>query len=121
MFCLTVFLWTGCLAGWLMVLTHTEVDPRTWIHCKLFYFLFKFNRHYSSTLLVLMSVEKCFAVYFPLKAKTVCTIRTAKWATGIVGFVLASYDSLYLFVTEFQVSTGYLCFSTYRLSLCNLQ
>ena len=42
-----------------------------------------------------MSIEKCFAVYFPLKSKTVCTVRTAKCATGIVGVILAGYDSVY--------------------------
>ena len=46
-------------------------------------------------LLVLMSIEKCFAVYFPLKSKTLCTVRTAKWATGTVGVVLAGYDCVY--------------------------
>ena len=51
-------------------------------------------------LLVLMSLEKCFAVYFPLKAKTVCTVKTAKWTTGIVGVMLAGYDSIYIFITE---------------------
>ena len=45
-------------------------------------------------LLVLMSVEKCFAVYFPFKSKTVCTVRTAKWATSVVGIILAVYDSI---------------------------
>ena len=46
-------------------------------------------------LLVLMSVEKYFAVYFPLKSKTICTVKTSKWATGIVGVILAGYDSIY--------------------------
>ena len=48
-------------------------------------------------LLVLMSIEKCFAVYFPLKSKTLCTLRTAKWTTGITGVILAGYDSVYFF------------------------
>ena len=47
-----------------------------------------------------MSIEKCFAVYFPLKSKTVCTVRTAKCATGMVGFILASVNSLHLFEWE---------------------
>ena len=38
-----------------------------------------------------MSVEKCFALYFPLKAKTVCTVRTAKWSTAI----MASFFFIY--------------------------
>ena len=44
-----------------------------------------------------MSLEKCFAVYFPLKSKTVCTVRTAKWLTGIFGIVLGGHDVMFLF------------------------
>ena len=44
-----------------------------------------------------MTIEKCFAVYFPLKAKTVCTVRTAEWATGILGVILAAYNTIKFF------------------------
>ena len=56
-----------------------------------------------------MSFEKCFAVYFPLKSKAVCTVRTAKWVTGIVGVILVGYDILYFFDGEshFIKSFGY--------------
>ena len=81
---------------------------RTWTDCKLFYFLFQFGKHYSSVLLVLMSLEKCFAVYFPLKSKTVCTVRTAKWATSTVGIILAGNDVVYFFTVTslFRISSG---------------
>ena len=46
-------------------------------------------------LLVLMSMEKCFAVYFPLKAKTICTVRTARWVSMIFGIILAGYNFIY--------------------------
>ena len=55
-------------------------------------------------ILVLMSIEKCFAVYFPLKSKTVCTVKTAKWATGIVGVILAVYNLQLFFLIEPGVS-----------------
>ena len=77
---------------------------RRWTDCKLFFFLFRFGRHYSSMLLILMSIEKCFAVYFPLLSKTVCTVRTAKWGTGIVGVVLAGYDSVYFISVKSIIS-----------------
>ena len=69
-----------------------------------------------------MSVEKCFAIYFPLKSKTVCTIRTAKWATGIVGVTLAGYNLVYFFVVEWHFSKLYsrhICISNddYHLTL----
>ena len=97
-------------------LTRGQVDPRIWTDCKLFYFLFYFGRHYSSMLLVLMSLEKCFAVYFPFKSKTICTVKTAKWATGIVGVTLAGFNSLQFVDSEsrFIQSDGYYdCFFTF--------
>ena len=88
----------------MVFLTRYQIDPRSWTDCKLYQFLFYFGRHYSSMLLVLMSIEKCFAVYLPLKAKTVCTVRTAKWATGIVGVILVSYDLVYLVGVESSIT-----------------
>ena len=92
-FDIAVVLWTGCFSYWIRHLTRRQVDPRAWTDCKLYYFLFYYALHYSSTLLVLMSIEKCFAVYFPLKAKTICTVRTAKWATGAAGIVIAALNA----------------------------
>ena len=66
--------------------------------------------------LVLMSVEKCFAVYFPLKAKTICTVKTAKWASGVVGIVLAGFNSLQFVDSEsrfVQSDHRYDCFFTF--------
>ena len=53
-----------------------------------------------------MSLEKCFAVYFPLKAKSVCTVRTAKWATGVAGIVLASCDFVYFVGIESSIKSS---------------
>ena len=106
---ITVVLWSGCFSGWVRHLTRSQVDPRQWTECKLFYFMFYLGNHLSSTLLVIMSVEKCFAVYFPLKSKTVCTVRTAKWATGIVGVVLAVYNTNNLFLEYHWYSDPYYC------------
>ena len=88
-------------------LTRYKIDPRKWTDCKLYYFMFYFGKHYSSMLLVLMSVEKCFAVYFPLKAKTVCTVRTAKWTTGVIGVIIAGCNSLYFFIVESAISKSH--------------
>ena len=54
-------------------------------------------------LLVLMSFEKCFAVYFPFKSKTVCTVRTAKWLTGIIGALLVSYNIVCFFFKKAEI------------------
>ena len=97
-FHIAVVLWSGCFGYWLIYLTRRQVDPRHWTDCKLYYFMLYFGRSYSSMLLVLMAIEKCFAVYFPLKAKTVCTVRTAKWTTVVVGVVLTAYNANNLFL-----------------------
>ena len=63
-------------------------------------------------LLALMSVEKCVAVYFPLNSKTVCTVKTAKWSTGILGIFLAGCNVHWFFVLESYlsvVSGSYIC------------
>ena len=56
-----------------------------------------------------MSLEKCFAVYFPLKSKSVCTVKTAKWVTGVFGIILAGYNIVYFFLRETQIDkkSGY--------------
>ena len=88
-----------------------------WTDCKLGQFLFYFGRQYSSMLLVLMSAEKCFAVYFPLKSKTVCTVRTAKWVTGIFAVILSVYNLQWFvfYESEFSRELGhYICVPTER-------
>ena len=76
-------LWVAFFA-WFRYLTRWRVDPIQLIDCKLGHFVYYFFRHYSSTLLVIMAIEKFFALYFPLKSKTICTVKTAKWATGCI-------------------------------------
>ena len=109
-------LWSGGFNKWIHILTRYQVDPRIWTKCKLYYFMFYFGRHYSSVLLVLMSIEKCFAVYFPLKSKTICTVKTAKWVTGIVGVSLAGYHIFHVWdwKPRFFKSSGRTLCSNYR-------
>ena len=103
-FFIAVVLWSGCFVSWIQKLTRERVSPYTWTDCKLGFFLYYFGREYSSLILVLMSVEKCFAVYYPLKSKTFCTLKTAKWSTGIVGFILAGYNVHWFIVVESKIS-----------------
>ena len=53
---------------------------------------FHFCQHYSSSLLVIMSVEKLFALYFPLRTKSICTVSTAKKLTFASAVVFLLYD-----------------------------
>ena len=63
-------------------------------------------------LIILMSFEKCFAVYFPLKSKTVCTVKPAEWSTGIAGVILAGFNLQWFVVMESGItewSDDYIC------------
>ena len=88
----TGVLWTGNFVAWFGHLTRWTIDIDAFTDCKLRYFLFYFGGHYSSMLLAVMSIEKFFALYFPLKAKSYCTVGTAKWVTSIRALVIAGFN-----------------------------
>ena len=44
----------------------------------------------------MMSIEKFIVLYFPFKARNICTVRTAKWASGIA-FIIFFLLNLFWF------------------------
>ena len=97
-------LWSGAFVGWIRYLGSVHLSQ--WTECKLTFFLFYFFRHYSSSLLVVMSLEKLFALYYPFKSKTVCTVKTAKWATGILAVIFTIYDVQSIILYKFVKAKG---------------
>ena len=83
-------LWTGGFPVWLRSLINVDIFALT--HCKLLYMIFHFCQHYSSWLLVVMSLEKLFTLYFPLCTKSICTVSTAKKLTFASAVVFLLYD-----------------------------
>ena len=79
--------------GWVRYLTEWTVNPRVWGDCKLYKFLFFFCEHYSSSLLVIMTVEKFFALYFPLKTRGVCTVRTARRVSALAALIFTAFNA----------------------------
>ena len=60
-----------------------------------------------------MSIEKCFALYFPLKSKILCTVKTAKWTTGLSALIFIIYGVQYLILYKSIKKNGHFnCFST---------
>ena len=56
-----------------------------------------------------MSIEKCYTLYFPFKAKVVCTVKTAKWVCGITAAIYAVYNSpLLVLVSPGEAAKGYM-------------
>ena len=68
-----------------------------------------------------MCLEKFFALYFPLKSKTVCTVKTAKWVTGVLALIFFVYDMQYLIIYKFEKANGVVnCIFTKRNHLAIL-
>ena len=60
-------------------------------------------------LLTVMLIEKCFVLYFPFKAKSYCTVGTAKLVTCILALTIAGFNSP-VFISYKRFGKG--CFMT---------
>ena len=83
-----------------MNLPYGAVNLPAWMNCGAYHFFFYFFAHYSSTILIIMSVEKCFVLYFPFKAKIVCTLQIARWASLISAVLLIAFEAQFFFIFE---------------------
>ena len=86
--------------GWVIYLSRATINPYVWTDCKLGMFLFFFCRDHSSTILTIMSVEKFFGLYFPLKTRSICTIRTAKCVTSISALIFLAFNCQIFVITD---------------------
>ena len=93
-------LWCGATMNTVLYITRGAVNPRTWTHCGFASFLFHFSLTYSSALLIVMVVEKCFVLYFPFKAKVICTVRTAKIVCLVLAVLYAIFNGQFFFITN---------------------
>ena len=91
---------------WVKMYTRLRVNPEMFTDCKLAYFLGYFSSDFSSTILVVMSLEKCFGLYFPLKAKRFCSVKWAKKISLITAIVLAIFNCQYFFIIAVQEDNG---------------
>ena len=99
-------LWTGCFSTWMKNLTRGQIDPDTWTDCKVMFTLFFFYFHYSSLLLMFMAVEKCFALYFPLQIKVICTVKTAKKISLVTGIILFGFSAQLFFIRGAEIDSN---------------
>ena len=93
-------LWCGAFLTWMWFLTRGRIYPVTWTDCKLSRFVFRTGRYYSSWLLVIISIEKCFILYFPLKAKSICTVRMAKQVCFIAACIFIVHGIQWFFILK---------------------
>ena len=89
-------LWSGAFTTFLTNLTEGAVDPFVWSDCKFGFFLMYFGFNYSSALLIILSIEKFIALYFPLKSKSLCTVRMARRVSLVTALIFVAFDSQFL-------------------------
>ena len=102
-FLIIVFLWSGCFVSWLRSLSPTRIKPYTLLDCKFLFFFPAFSSEWSSFLLSIMCIEKFFALYFPLKTRTICTVAMAKRVTLVVTLLLSGYNMQHFFIRKSRV------------------
>ena len=99
-------LWFGAFPAWFRNVTYWQVNPFTWLDCKFIVPFRNFAAHWSSSLLVIMCAEKFFALYFPLKTRSICNVKMAKRVTLVATILLAGYDSQNFFIWKPFVYLG---------------
>ena len=99
-------LFVGPVISWIIALTRRKVYPYAWTDCKFAYFIFYFFQHFSSALLVIMSVEKFLVLYLPLKTKRICTVKIAKRVVSITALLYISFESQFFFVIDAHTKNG---------------
>ena len=77
-------------------MTRLKVDIFVWTGCKLGYFLMYFGFNFSSALLVVISLEKFIAMYFPFKTKTMCTVPIARRVSLVTAVIFLTFDSQFI-------------------------
>ena len=92
------FLWTGCFISCLAFFIDYRINPYTWLDCKGTNFFDFFSAHCSSCLLAVMCLEKLFALYFPLRTRSICTVAMARRVTFVVVLLLAGINSPRFFI-----------------------
>ena len=99
-------LWTGGFSVWLQYMTRWQINPYIWTDCKLGRFTHHFCQQYSSSLLVIMSLEKCFALYFPLQTKRFCTVGTAKKISFIFAIIYFAFNAQFFFIYDVEIASN---------------
>ena len=95
-------LWAGAFAQWLFYFSRGSVDIFILTGCKITYFVYFFCFKYPSTLLVILSVEKFIALYFPFRAKTICSLSAARRVVVATAILFGVFDCQFLFTIKAQ-------------------
>ena len=90
--------------------TNFQLDIFLWTGCGFGFFMMYFGFSSSSAFLVIISVEKFFAFYFPLKTKTVCTVSMARRVSLVTVLIFVGFNLQFLFIgKKFEDKFGEYC------------
>ena len=85
-------LWSDVLRRVVEEATNLQCDIFTWTTCGFGHFLLYFGLNYSSALLVILTVEKFIALYFPFKTKRASLVSAVIFAFYCSKFAFLSIE-----------------------------
>ena len=100
-----LLLYLGLLRYYIRELTDVDIRDTSETACKLHIIFVYFMRHFTSWILVSVTVERFISVWYPFKAKIICTLRNGAIVLAALGLVLFSANLHSLWTMEL-VSTS---------------
>ena len=98
-------LYLGLLRNFIHKIYDVDVRDHSEPVCKLHIFLVYFTSHFSHWVLVAVAVERFIAVWFPFKAKILCTRRNGLFALLLLAAILLAADGHFLLTHGVRIIT----------------
>lgn len=89
----TIVLYISAFKTWITVMTGFELLHQGPAACKISIFMTQFCVHFSAWLIVAVTVERFLAVWFPLRATTMCNLARAKFVTVMIAMIFILINS----------------------------
>ena len=96
----------GSTYYWIHHFSRGTIDIDLWTKCKFGHYFFYFFTTYFTALLVIISVEKFIALYFPFKSKIICTVLIAKRVSLVTGIIFAVFNAQFIIIIDAVMSTS---------------
>lgn len=96
----TVMLYLSALKTWIRMISGFEMLHINNFCCKFLTFLIHFSIHFSAWLIVAVTVERFLAVWFPLKANTMCSVSRARFVTFMTALIFILINIHVLWTAE---------------------
>lgn len=98
----TMVLYVSAFKTWIFLLTGFELLNASNEACKIVFFLLLVSFHLAAWIIVLITLDRFIAVWFPLKATTMCVLSRARAATIILILTVFVYQLHVFWTFELQ-------------------